>query len=145
MTEERIIITIDDSQLQAYRTTLDLVAVKTVKTFGGKAPDVAKRLPRLNRELRIILGRLPGMRELLALYTRAERMERGLILGGFELYLALITTVLILAKQFQIHQRRLERAQREYENTIRRARGWTHEEFVRGRQDWENYLKGLPP
>jgi len=145
MTEERIIVTIDDSQLQAYRTTLNLVAVKTVRTFGGKAPDLAKRLPRLNRELRIILGRLPGMRQLLSLYTRAERMERGLILGGFEMYLAAITTLLVLIRQWQMHQKRIEQETRKYELMVRRARGWTHEEFVKGTKEWENYLRGLPP
>jgi hypothetical protein len=146
---EEIIISIDDSQLDAALIKMDLLGQMATKAVGrGRSLDYT--LPTINRELRVILGRLPGMREAIQLLFRARRLERGLLLraageGSMSLYLTLIATALVLIQQIQAHQRRLERAQRDYENRIRRARGWTQEEFIRGRRDWENYLKGLPP
>jgi hypothetical protein len=146
---EEIIISIDDSQLDAALIKMDLLGQMATKAVGrGRSLDYT--LPTINRELRVILGRLPGMREAIQLLFRARRLERGLLLraageGSMSLYLTLIATALVLIQQIQMHQKRLERAQRDYENRIRRARGWTQEEFIRGRRDWENYLKGLPP
>ena len=149
MTEERVIIEIDDSQLDVALIKLDLLGQQATKVIG-RGTKLTSALPSINREARLILGQLPGMREAIQLLFRAKRLERGLLLraageGSMGLYLTLIATAIILIKQIQMHQKRLERAQRDYENRIRRARGWTQEEFVRGRRDWENYLKGLPP
>ena len=149
MTEERVIIEIDDSQLDVALIKLDLLGQQATKVIG-RGTKLTSALPSINREARLILGQLPGMREAIQLLFRAKRLERGLLIraageGSMGLYLTLIATAIILIQQIQQHQRRLEQAQRDYENRIRRARGWTQEEFIRGRRDWENYLKGLPP
>jgi hypothetical protein len=149
MSEDTIIIEIDDSQLDIALVKLDLLGTQTTRVFG-RAEPLRSSLPTINREMRVILGQLPGMRQAIQLLFRAKRLERGLLIralgeGSMQLYLTLIATAIVLIQQIQAHQRRLEKAQRDYENRIRRARGWTQEEFIRGRQDWENYLKGLPP
>ncbi len=149
MSEDTIIIQIDDSQLDAVLIKMDLVGKTARKTFG-RADPLKSSLPTINREMRVILGRIPGMREAIQLLFRAKRLERGLLLralgeGSAQLYLTLIATAVVLIQQIQAHQRRLEKTQRDYETLIRRQRGWTQEQLVQGRQDWENYIKGLPP
>lgn len=149
MSEDTIVIQIDDSQLDAVLLKMDLVGKTAQKTFG-RAEPLKSSLPTINREMRVILSRIPGMREAIQLLFRAKRLERGLLLralgeGSAQLYLTLIATAIVLIQQIQRHQQRLEKTQRDYEALIRRERGWTQEQLVRGRQDWENYLKGLPP
>ena len=150
MSEDRIFIDIDDGgQLDSYLIKLDLATQQATKIVGrGKRLD--RVLPSINRDMRIILTQMPGMREAVRLLNRARILEQGVLLrqageGSLRLYLSVIATAILLIQEIKIHQKRLERAQREYENRIRRARGWTQEEFIRGRRDWENYLKGLPP
>ena len=148
MSEDAIIIEIDDSQLDIALIKLDLIGSLAKKTTGRVKLD--RVLPSINRDMRIILTQMPGMREAVRLLNRARILERGVLLrqagkGSLSLYLSVISTAIILIREIQIHQKRLERTQEEYENLIRRQRGWTQEQLVQGRQDWENYLRGLPP
>lgn len=143
MSEEPIIIEIDDSQLDVALIKLDLLGQMGRKTVGRRRIDTA--LPGINRELRLILGQLPGMREVMQYYFRVKRLERGMLVGGVQLYLTLIATTIVLLRQMQLQSRQIERERRRYELMVRRARGWTHEEFVKGTKEWENYLRGLPP
>ena len=147
MSEDEIIINIDDTQLDTLLVKMDLLEKSASKTIGRGA-KFTSALPAMNRETRVILGRLPGMREAIQLLFRAKRLERGLALkalgeGGGELYLTLIATAIILIQQIDRHQKRVERTQKEYERLIRRSRGWTQEEYIRGRREWDNYLWGL--
>lgn len=143
MSEEPIIIEIDDSQLDVALLKLDLIGQTAKKTVGSKRLDT--KLPGINRELRLILGQLPGMREVMQYYFRVKRLERGTLLGGVNLYLTLIATTIILLRQMQRYRQQIERETKRYELMVRRARGWTQREFVKGRREWENYLRGLPP
>ena len=149
MGEETITINIDDSQLQMVDMQLALIVEKTQKVVGrGKKLDTV--LPSINREMRLILGQYPGMRQMMQMLFRAKRLERGVLLkklgeGSTQLYLTLIATAIVLIKTIQQHQRRVEAAEKRFEMMVRRAKGWTHEEFVKGTNEWENYLKGLPP
>jgi len=143
MSEEPIIIEIDDSQLDVALLKLDLLGQTARKTVGRKSLDTV--LPGINRELRLILGQLPGMRQIMQYYFRVKRLERGMLLGGTQFYLTLIATTIVLLRQMQLYRRQIERERKRYELMVRRARGWTHEEFVKGTKEWENYLRGLPP
>ena len=149
MSEDEIIINIDDSQLTNLLVKMDLLEKSAVKTIGRGA-KFTSALPSVNRELRVLLGRIPGMREAVQLLFRAKRLERGLALkklgeGSEQLFLSILATAIILIQTIDMHQKRVERTQKEYERLLRRSRGWTQEELVRGRQEWENYLKGFPP
>lgn len=150
MSEEPIIIEIDDSQLDAALLKMNLLGQTAKKTIGGRERELASALPRINREMRLILGRLPGMRQAIQLVFRARRLERGILLqklgaGSTQFYLALIATTIILLQQMQRYRQQIERETKRYELMVRRARGWTHEEFVKGTKEWENYLRGMPP
>ena len=109
----------------------------------------ATDLPGVNRELRLILGQAPGMRSLIMAYFRIKRLQRGL--GQFvetgaslNLSLTLIATAIILLKSAISYQQNIERQQRDYEMFIRRERGWTHQEFVKGRNESEEFYRSLP-
>ena len=71
MAEEPIIIEIDDSQLDAALMKLDLLGTKASGILGGGGRGGKKLdtvLPGINRELRLILGQVPGMREAMRYY-----------------------------------------------------------------------------
>ena len=109
----------------------------------------ATDLPGVNRELRLILGQAPGMRSLIMAYFRIKRLQRGL--GQFvetgaslQLSLTLIATAIILLKSAISYQQNIERKQRDYELFIRRERGWTAQEFIKGRANWEEFYRSLP-
>ena len=148
MTEEPIIIEIDDSQLDVALMKLDLLGTKASGIIGGGGRGGQKldtALPGINRELRLILGRIPGMREAMQYYFRLKRLERGMALGGAQFYLTIIATALVLIKELQEQQRRTERRKVELEMMIRKYRGWTQEEFERNMEAWKAYSRGLPP
>lgn len=140
---ERIIIELDDSQLDASLAKIIVVGGEGEKITGTR--NLAKGLPTINRELRLILSQVPGLREAISYWFRIRRLARGVDIGGVQLYLTLLATFIILFKQVQAYQDRLDRRQREYERRIRQARGWTHEEFLKGVESWEEYARGMPP
>ena len=151
MTEEPIIIEIDDSQLDVAIMKLDLLGNKASAIIGGggrggKKLDTA--LPGINRELRLILGQVPGMREAMQTYFALKRVERGLAYANLGQLLPTVltgvATVLLLLRELQRHQRRLEREKEDLERLIRKSRGWTHEEYERGRAEWEEYNRSMP-
>jgi len=109
----------------------------------------ATDLPGVNRELRLILGQIPGVRGLIASYFRLKRLQMGL--GKFietgeslNLTLTLIATAIIILKWAMSYQEKIDRQQRDYELFIRRERGWTQQEFDRGRANWEEFYRGMP-
>jgi len=105
-------------------------------------------LPGVNRELRLILGQIPGMSTIIRQYFNIKRLQRGLgdfitTGGGMQLTLSLIATAILLLRMVQQHQKNIERQQRDYELFIARERGWTHQEFVKGRANWEEFYRSL--
>lgn len=106
-------------------------------------------LPGVNRELRLILGQIPGMAKIIRQYFNLKRLQKGLgdfitTGGGMQLTLSLIATAILLLRQVQQHQKNIDRQQRDYEQFIARERGWTHQEFIKGRADWEEFYRSLP-
>lgn len=146
MAEEPIIIEIDDSQLDVALMKLDLLGTKAsgiVGAGGGRKP-LDTTLPGINRELRLILGQVPGLRQAMMYYFRIKRLERGMAVGGTQFYLTIIATAIVLLRELQQHQRRVERQEVDLEMLIRKSRGWTHDEYERGRAQWEEYAKRMP-
>ena len=154
MSLEPIIIEVDDTQLDVALIKLDLLGSKTAGLFGGagggrgggKKLDTV--LPVVNRELRLILGRVGGMRQVMQTLFALRRLERGknyLKLGEtFPALLTAVATAFLLIQTLQRHMQRTEKNQKDYERLIRRARGWTHDEFIRGRNEWQEYRKSMP-
>jgi hypothetical protein len=147
---EEIIISIDDSELDMALLKLDLLAGAADKVIsgGGRGKKLDLVLPGINRELRLILGQVPGMRDAMRAYFALKRVERGkayLRLGEtFPALLTAIATAVLLIRSLQQHMRTVERNRLDYERLIRKARGWTHDEFVRGRNEWQEYRKSMP-
>ena len=105
----------------------------------------AKDLPTINRELRIILGQIPGMREAMRLYFNLKRVARGLEVGEVTMVLSLLATAVVLLQRIQAMQSNIERREREQERRIRQARGFTHEQYLGEMARWEEYTRGMPP
>lgn len=152
MTEERVLIDIDDSQLDAAILKLDLLGTKADTILGGGGRGGKKLntvLPGINRELRLILGQVPGMREAMRYYFMLKRLERGMAhitLGAMlPAYLAILATAIILIGEIMELKQKAERREKDLEMMIRKYRGWTHEEFERNMEQWKIYSRGLPP
>ena len=60
------------------------------------------------------------------------------------MYLAIIATAVILIREIFELQRKSERQKEDLERLIRKSRGWTHDEYERGRAAWEEYAKRMP-
>jgi len=107
-------------------------------------------LPSLNRELRLILGQVPGMREAIWTYFRFKRVY-GQLAKSIEagaptlgLYLTAIATLILVVKYLMDRQRKMEQRQQQYETFIRRQRGWTYTEYTRLIGEHESYFRSSP-
>ena len=141
---ERIIVEIDDSQLKAVIANLTTVSVVAQRTIGGTGTELSSYLPAINRELRVILGQLPGMTEAIRMYYRLKRLERGAALGGANLWLTIIATTIILLQEINKVRRQIERDKQAFERFVRKNRALTKEEFKREQVLQRYYLKGQP-
>ena len=142
---ERIIIEIDDSQLDSVLGRLQTVSTVAKATTGST--NLADRLPTINREMRVILGQGPGMRQLIQGIFLARRELRGFDkggIGGMPFWLASVANVLILLREIGIMRRRLERERAEFERFVMKSRGFTKEEFDRERVLLKYSLRGQP-
>ena len=142
---ERIIIEIDDSQLIAVVANLRTVSSVAKATTGST--NLAQSLPTINRNMRVILGQLPGMREAMQAYFRLrwevqEYSKAGLASGGF--LLTTIATIIILKTEVDQFLKKLKREREEFERFVMKSRGLTKEGFDRERVLWKYYLKGQP-
>ena len=145
MSEERIIIDIDDSQLDSVLARLNTVSAVAKSTTGSSRLDL--KLPTINREMRVILGQLPGMRQVIQGIFLARREMRGFAKGGFggvSFWMATVANVLILLREIGVMRRRLEREQREFERFVMQSRRFTKQEIQREQVLWKYYLKGQP-
>ena len=180
MSEERIVITVDDAELDMAIAKLQQAATLSTMTLGTprlsqgskkltqdlkglgvfmKQVDMmdasllerfgAADLPSINRNMRIIIGQVPGMRLAMQYYFRIKWIQAGV--GKLiedktvmPLALTLMATALMVLQQVIAYQNRLERERREYESYVRGAKKWTHAEFLSGQQEWANHLRRLP-
>ena len=85
------------------------------------------------------------LREAIAYWYRIRRLQRGIVVGGMGFYLTIIATAIILLKEVQQHQQRIERRERDYEMLVRRYRGFTHDEYLAEMERWKLYSRSIPP
>ena len=151
MTEETIIIEIDDSQLDAALIKLDLMGQQAKKITG--TANLKEGLPGINRELRLILGRFPGMRQAIQAYFRVKRLEMGLTseatfaesITSFQGILTIVATLIIYIEALRRRHDKMEKAQKDLEAFIKRERGVNREGYIRLLADWQKTLRGVPP
>lgn len=138
-TEDTIVVNIDDSQVRALEMRLSNLGVQGQQITGSKRLDL--QLPGINRELRLILGQIPGMREAMRTYFAMKRVERGT--AYFKIgetgpaILTAVATILLLAQMNQRRIKELERAEQRREAWIRRERGLTKEGYDKLMAEWE--------
>lgn len=180
MSEERIVIVVDDAELdmaiaklkQAISLSTRTPAIRDLtksprtamkewrelekvwSTLVAKEPGLLEKfgtadLPSINRNLRVILGQIPGMRQLIQYYFRVSWLQKSV--GKFveagtvmPLVLTLLATAIILFRQAEMHQRRAKLQAERYELYVRKAKSWTHDEFTKGTKEWESYARSLP-
>lgn len=107
-------------------------------------------LPSLNREMRVILGSIPGMRGAMQAYFGFKReytavgktIEAGIIGPG--LILATLTTLILIVRGIEMQLRRMRQRQQEYDRWIRRTTGMYRDEYDRKLKIWEHYARSKP-
>ena len=139
---ETIIIEIEDAELE--------MVIATMRPVTGELEKIQHQLgttdlPNINRNLRIILSRIPGMRTALRLYTRLEQTQLGIARGGIHPYMAVLTTLLILYREISMMMKKIERRDQEYEMLVRRYRGFSHDEYEAEMERWKLYNRSIPP
>jgi len=172
MAEERIVVRVDDTEVDMAIAKLKQAVTLASTSFPvatGELSDFAafwdkigkdmkavetetgfsiKDLPSINREQRILLGQLPGMRQAMRVYFNVKRLAMGLEMGGITLYLGIAVAALITAQQVLSAQKRIERKQSEYDAFLRRERGLTMVEFSamvnRPQKERSSYFWGAP-
>jgi hypothetical protein len=172
MAEDRIIVDVDDTEIDIAIAKLKQ-AITLAATTGTRDLDVATRdlsdfasfwvmterellatgaetgfsvhdLPAINREMRIIIGQIPGMREAMRVYFMARRVMRGIEVGDVQLTLSLIATAVLLIKWNDTRIRNLERARLRREAWIRRERGLTHDQYLELMEEWQVEFRRIP-
>ena len=94
-----------DMQTMALLTT-GLFSDKQVKEILG---DGGRRLPTLNREVRLFLNQIPGMNQWVRQYFNIVRLERGAAVGGMQLNLALVASLILAVQWIRMRQERMRR------------------------------------
>jgi len=107
-------------------------------------------IPTMNREMRIILGQLPGMRTAIQQMFRLKRLQREMgmtITTGVPtmgLYLTIIATMIIIMRGVLQQMRQMQRRQREQRRWIRNTMGLSREEYDRKLKMWAHYARSDP-
>ena len=153
MSESDVIkVTIDDSELDAALAKIQQIVALSAEVTGTGAGAVGggvRGLPGINRELRLILSQIPGMREAVQIYFRLSRLTRAQDLAKktkdlTQLYLTTFATLLVVYQQISQWVRKNEQRIKEYEMWIRHERRLTHDEFEALIDQWKNIAKSRP-
>jgi len=172
LAEERIVVRVDDTEVDMAIAKLKQAVTLATTSFpvaSGELSDFAsfwdkigkdmkaveaetgfsvKDLPSINREQRILLGQIPGMRQAMRLYFNVKRLGRGLEAGGISLYLSVAVTALMIALAVLDAQKNIQRKQLEYDAFLRRERGLSLLEFnamvIRPEKERSSYFWGAP-
>jgi len=98
-------------------------------------------LPSVNRELRLILGQIPGVRILINDYFRLKRIQRSIgvavdesrmlrdVLSNPQFVLTMVATMILILKSIMTYFEKLKRERLLYEEFLRRERGLSKREF----------------
>ena len=157
---ERIIVEIDASELELVLLKLETISDLTKDLFGGagggggRGRSLGTVLPGINRELRLIVGRVPGMRIVMHGYfalTRGKRAYRKFVSpdysrheGTMAVALTAAATVLLLVQRVQQMIKEIERQEEKFRLFVMQSRNFTRGEFERENVLWKYYLKGQP-
>lgn len=168
---ERIKIEIDDRELDVALAKLDTLILKSRTALGtAKVAEGAKttafyfkdfwiladkveeveatglldQLPTINREMRLILGQVPGLREAMAIWFRIRRLARGVDVGDTTLLLTIIATAILLIRAVIERQQMMERNQQRYDTFIRRSRDLTVEEYKKLTGTRQSFWRSRP-
>lgn len=172
MSESDIIkVLIDDTELDRALFKANQIIIKEGQITGGKTKLSSKKLwsdwrafsdsfdaedrklmddlPGINRDMRMLIGMVPGGREATRVYQRLnwvmDRYAAGATDGSFGgFYLAVAVTALMLLKQIQGMIRRMRMEQQQYEAWIRRSRNLTHDQYIDLQKEWQSYSRGRP-
>jgi hypothetical protein len=174
LSEEKIIVRVDDVEIDMAIAKLKQAVVLATTSLpgGGDMSDFAafwdkigsdfgdtatkignlervtgvafKDIPTINREVRILLGQVPGMRTAMRTFFNIRRLLRGFDIGEMQLAISLLVVAVLLMRWLGERQRRLERQQRDYEMFIRRERGLTHDQYVNLMTQWQGFYRRRP-
>jgi len=110
-------------------------------------------LPSLNREMRVMIGLLPGGRQAAQAYFRFKREYAavGEIIGAgmtgpavMGLILTTITTLILVVRTIENQIKRMQQRQREHDRWVRGVMGMSREEYKRQLKLWEHYARSNP-
>jgi len=116
--------------------------------IGGYGPFIRMEMekeyksrifPAINRDLRIILSEM-GLGPAVRASFFGRRVERGIGLGGPEMYLAIAASLILLWQMVHNHARQLEQMNEQYEASIRSITGATQKQY----DDWIDRFGGKP-
>jgi len=104
---------------------------KILQAFG------AANLPTVNRELRLILGQIPGMRDIMDDYFQLKRLQRGVGIATAEgtllsptLIMTLIAVAVQLLTTIRAWNERIRIEKRQQERLIRSYKELSHKEYT---------------
>ena len=103
-----------------------------------------KDIPTINREVRILLGQVPGMRSGMRVFFNLRRLLRGFDVGDMQLALSVLAVAVILMKWLIQRQATLERQEQQHEALIRRERGLTHDQYLNLMTEWQGFYRRRP-
>lgn len=101
-------------------------------------------IPTINREVRILLGQVPGMRSAMRAFFNVRRLLRGLDIGEMQLAVSLLVVAVLLMRWISERQRNIERREQQHEALIRRERGLSHAEYLNLMTEWQGFYRRRP-
>jgi len=83
----------------------------------------SKIFPSINRDVRLLLGQIPGARELMRGSFIGRRLERGIGVGGPAQYLAMGATLVLIMQMLGEVTRNIERLNKGYDQMLMQVTG----------------------
>ena len=130
------------------------------RAFQGLLDDpenkqIINKLPSINRDLRVIFGKLPMARGAINVYNRLIRLQTragilkasegpDVMLAKLNLVFTVAASLLILITTLQRQQKKMETERIQYESWIRREANLNKREFESFRQNWRSYKRSRP-
>lgn len=184
---ERIIIEIDDTQLDEAMAKLNTAILSYQTTIGARDTTSTRKqmsafadfmrlssqeiagteqslleafgtadLPAINRELRLVTGQIPGVRNVISAYFRLKRIQRSVgvaieadpalraVLLHPDMVLTILATAILITRALWDIYTRNKQREREYAEFVRREKGWTRAEFDRYMGKQRSYIRSIP-
>jgi len=108
-------------------------------------------LPGINREMRIIIGQIPEMRDAMRHYFAIKRLlgpitlEKGIVMvDQAQLMLGIIATLIVYINWLESWRRKMDQNLRDYETFIKDARRLNYEQWKVERDYWLSPFRSSP-